>query len=121
LAALSGPDWKRAERIAGFVAAGIPGIDGEDLLNQTLEQLLSGTRRFPREVHALVVLKTAMRSNASNLRKREREGPIRSKVPVAGHSSDTEHTGVGVDCGDERTRDKSAVAQVVLDAIAADL
>lgn len=61
--------WGRAERLAAFAAHGLPGVTGEDLLNEVLVQLLSAERRFPRGEHALVVLKTAMRSEASNIRK----------------------------------------------------
>jgi DNA-directed RNA polymerase specialized sigma24 family protein len=51
-------------------------MNGEDLLQEVYTQLLSGDRRFPRGVPALVVLKTAMRSEASNVRKAGRASPV---------------------------------------------
>jgi len=69
-------DLRRAERIAGFLSQRLPGMSAEDLLQEVYTQLLSGDRRFPRGVHALVVLKTAMRSEASNVRKAGRASPV---------------------------------------------
>jgi DNA-directed RNA polymerase specialized sigma24 family protein len=69
-------DMRRAERIADFLAQRLPGMSAEDLLQEVYTQLLSGDRRFPRDVPALVVLKTAMRSEASNVRKAGRASPI---------------------------------------------
>lgn len=69
-------DLRRAERIADFLSHGLPGMNAEDLLQEVYTQLLSGDRRFPRGVPALVVLKTAMRSEASNVRKAGRASPV---------------------------------------------
>jgi len=69
-------DLRRAERIAHFLSQRLPGMSAEDLLQEVYTQLLSGDRRFPRGVHALVVLKTAMRSEASNVRKAGRASPV---------------------------------------------
>jgi DNA-directed RNA polymerase specialized sigma24 family protein len=69
-------DMRRAERIAAFLSQRLPGMSAEDLLQEIYTQLLSGDRRFPRDVPALVVLKTAMRSEASNVRKAGRASPI---------------------------------------------
>jgi DNA-directed RNA polymerase specialized sigma24 family protein len=69
-------DMRRAERIADFLGHGLPGMRGEDLLQEVYTQFLSGDRRFPRDVPCLVVLKTAMRSEASNVRKCGRASPI---------------------------------------------
>ena len=76
LARMSEADLRRAERIAGFLAHGLPGINGEDLLQEVYIKLLSGDRRFPREVRTLHVLKSAMESEASNARKGRRASPI---------------------------------------------
>jgi DNA-directed RNA polymerase specialized sigma24 family protein len=66
----------RAERIAVFLARGLTGINGEDLLHEVYVKLLSGERRFPHGVHTVKVLKSAMESEASNARKAGRTSPI---------------------------------------------
>lgn len=76
LSQMSEVDLRRAERIAAFLSQRLPGMNAEDLLQEVYIQLLSGDRRFPRDVHALVVLKTAMRSEASNVRKAGRASPV---------------------------------------------
>jgi len=76
LAQMSDADLRRAERIAGFLAHGLPGVNGEDLLQEVYIKLLSGERRFPRGVHTVKVLKSAMESEASNARKGLRASPI---------------------------------------------
>jgi DNA-directed RNA polymerase specialized sigma24 family protein len=76
LSQMSEADLRRAERIAGFLSHRLPGMNAEDLLQEVYIQLLSGDRRFPRDVPALVVLKTAMRSEASNVRKAGRASPL---------------------------------------------
>ena len=76
LSQMSEVDMRRAERIADFLGHRLPGMRGEDLLQEVYTQFLSGDRRFPRDVPALVVLKTAMRSEASNVRKAGRASPV---------------------------------------------
>jgi len=82
LAQLSEADMRRAERIADFLAHRLPGMRGEDLLQEIYTQFLSGDRRFPRDVPALVVLKTAMRSEASNVRKAGRASPVDPRYQI---------------------------------------
>jgi DNA-directed RNA polymerase specialized sigma24 family protein len=76
LSQMAEADLRRAERIAAFLSQRLPGMSAEDLLQEVYTQLLSGDRRFPRGVVPLVVLKTAMRSEASNVRKAGRASPI---------------------------------------------
>jgi DNA-directed RNA polymerase specialized sigma24 family protein len=76
LSQMSEVDLRRAERIASFLSQRLPGMNADDLLQEVYIQLLSGDRRFPRDVPALVVLKTAMRSEASNVRKAGRASPV---------------------------------------------
>ena len=78
LSQMAEADMRRAERIADFLSHRLPGMSAEDLLQEVYTQLLSGDRRFPRGVPALVVLKTAMRSEASNVRKAGRASPVDS-------------------------------------------
>lgn len=66
---MSAADWRRAERYAAARAHGLRNVAGEDLLNEACVQLLGGQRRFPRGHAPLVVLRSAMRSEASNARK----------------------------------------------------
>ena len=88
LAQMSDADLRRAERIADFLARGLIGHRGEDLLQEAYVKLLSGERRFPREVHPLKVLKSVMHSEASNARKSARASPIDARVPVPEDSGD---------------------------------
>ena len=78
LSQMAEADMRRAERIADFLSHRLPGMSAKDLLQEVYTQLLSGDRRFPRGVPALVVLKTAMRSEASNVRKAGRASPVDS-------------------------------------------
>jgi DNA-directed RNA polymerase specialized sigma24 family protein len=82
LARMSEADLRRAERIADFLARGLAGMNGEDLLQEACVKLLSGERRFPRDVHPLKVLKSAMHSEASNARKGARASPVDARVPL---------------------------------------
>jgi DNA-directed RNA polymerase specialized sigma24 family protein len=82
LAQMSEADLKRAERIAEFLARGLRDMKGEDLLQEAYVKLLSGERRFPRDVHPVKVLKSAMHSEASNARKGARASPIDPRVQL---------------------------------------
>jgi DNA-directed RNA polymerase specialized sigma24 family protein len=81
---------------------------GEDLLQEIWTQFLSGERRFPRDVPTLVVLKTAMRSEASNVRKSGRASPV-----DAGYAIEQ------VDAPDRRTPEAELLARQELDALIA--
>lgn len=113
---MSEVDWKRAERLARVAAAGLRDLSPEDLLQETLVKLLAGERRFPRGRHTLVVLKTAMRSEASNARQRSRASPINSATAVAGHAN-LPDSNPGVDAGDQRSPEIELIAKDQLDAI----
>ena len=82
IAALSHADWRRAERIADSLCAGITGIEPEDLLQEALTKFLEGDRVWPPGVPSLVVLENVMYSIASNTRKRRKEGPVDETVEV---------------------------------------
>lgn len=86
-------DWKRALSLARMRAAGLTDWTPESLLGETLLKLLSCERVWRRGVHALVTLKVAMRSIASNERKKARNAPIDEHHPVdvgAGDSGDND-------------------------------
>jgi len=116
---MSAADWRRAEKMAQFAAAGLPGMTGEDLLQGTLVKLLSGERRCPREHHMLVVLKTAMHSEASNARKRSINGPIDERVVLMADGNDEpdELLIPMVDSVDTRTPEDTVVARSQIDFI----
>jgi DNA-directed RNA polymerase specialized sigma24 family protein len=85
-------DFARAKSLARARAAGVIDCTAEDLLQDAMIGLLSGDRRWPRGVHTLVVLKTAMHSIASNMRKRINKGPIDRRVAVeVATGEDDEH------------------------------
>lgn len=66
---MDGVQWKQAEHLARVAARGVVGMEGEDLLLEACTVLLEGKRRYPPGEHPLVVLKTLMRSLASNARR----------------------------------------------------
>lgn len=76
-------DWRRAENIAAAVCAGLVGWTPLDLLQEAVTKLLEGVRTCPGGVHPLVMLKTAMRSIASNVRKHDEASPFDDNVAVA--------------------------------------
>ncbi|MDC8759535.1 RNA polymerase sigma factor [Janthinobacterium fluminis] len=82
LAAFQAADWQRAKIIATIFCAGLTGWAADDLLQEAMFKLLSGTRVWPRHIHPLVVLKTVMHSIASNARKRNELSPIDANVVV---------------------------------------
>lgn len=104
---MSEVDMRRAERIADFLGHRLPGMRGEDLLQEVYTQFLSGDRRFPRDVPALVVLKTAMRSEASNVRKAGRASPVDARYQIE----------TVEDPGDRRTPEAEVLAREELEAL----
>jgi DNA-directed RNA polymerase specialized sigma24 family protein len=61
-------DVARLRKISVVKSRGARLLDGEDLLQEAVIQLLSGERRWPRGMHAIQVLAMVMRSVASNSR-----------------------------------------------------
>lgn len=80
---LSPADWRRAENIATVVCAGLVGWTPCDLLQEALTKLLEGARTCPSGVHPLVMLKTAMRGIASNIRRHDAVSPFDNNVALA--------------------------------------
>ncbi|MBN8282764.1 hypothetical protein [Zoogloea sp.] len=119
LSQMDGADWARAERMARALVCGVHEITSEDLLQEALTKLLSGERRFPRSSHPLVVLKTAMHSEASNLRRRAIKGPIDGHVTVTADYDDEldEPFGPQVEAVDSRTPEDAVVAKDQLEYI----
>src|SRR5262245_10272236 len=63
-------EMARGRKLARLLAHGLPAMDAEDLLQNAFILLLTGSRRWPRGLAALVMLKGVMRSVASNARKK---------------------------------------------------
>ena len=111
-------DWKKAERLAAFAVRGLHGVEAGDLLDETLAKLLAGQRRFPRGTPPLVVLATAMRSEASNARRRAQRSPLDERIPVAGHSLTRDEVGDNsVEGVDPRSPEINLAAKEQLDAV----
>ncbi len=112
-------DWKRAERLARALVGGLHEFTSEDLLHEACTKLMSGERRFPRNLHPLVVLKTAMHSEASNFRRRAIKGPIDEHVTVAADCDDEsdEPFGPQAEAVDSRTPEDAVVARDQLEYI----
>lgn len=101
----SGADWKRALSLARMRAVGLPDWTPEALLGEAILKLQSGDRVWRRGVHALVTLKVAMRSIASNERKKARYAPIDEHHSVdvgAGESGDSDDVQTLVQPRDDR-------------------
>lgn len=86
----------RAKSLARLRAAGLDDCSPKDLLQETMVSLLLGNRRWPRGVHTLVVLKTAMHGVASNLRKRSDKGAINRRIEVDVAEDDGAETAAAV-------------------------
>ena len=80
LKGLSPADWGRAISISTAFCGGLTGWTPDDLLQEALCSLLGETRIWRPGLHALVVLKTTMRSIASNARKHNSISPVDENV-----------------------------------------
>lgn len=76
LAALTAADITRLGRIAQLRAHGLPGVTWEDLVNEAIEKLLSGARRWPAEMPLLVFLRGVIRSLASEVWRKHAQSAI---------------------------------------------
>jgi DNA-directed RNA polymerase specialized sigma24 family protein len=83
LRAFTAVDWAKARSLARLAAAGLVGWSGDDLLTEALTRLQEGRRVWRRGVHPLVTLKTIMRSIADGEFKKQKKGPIDTRVSVS--------------------------------------
>lgn len=60
----------KARKLARAIAHGLPAMDADDLLQNAMTLILAEKRKWPRGLPTLVMLKGAMRSVASNARKK---------------------------------------------------
>lgn len=111
-------DWKRAENIATATCSGLVGWTPADLLQEAMTKLLEGTRTCPVGVHPLVMLKTAMRSIASNIRKHDKASPFDDSIALAHFdTSDQEESRASVHGDAVSKPDKTAAAREALAVI----
>lgn len=89
LGAMTPGDWERANSLTRVAALGLVDMSPDDVLQEVLTELLSGDRTWRRGVHPLVTLKVAMRSIASNARKRAKNAPIDQYATVSTGEEET--------------------------------
>lgn len=104
LRAFTAADWAKARSLARLAAAGLIGWAGDDLLTEALTRLQDGKRVWRRGVHALVTLKTIMRSIANGEFKKLKNGPIDHQVVIEGDVPD--------ELTEEQTRLAIATAEI---------
>lgn len=80
---MSAADRIRVERLARYAFAGVSGMSDEDLLQDAYTKLISGERIWHRGFAAVPAIASVLDSMASNLRKREANGPIESRTIVS--------------------------------------
>lgn len=116
LEAFSPADWRRARHIATAVGAGLTGWTPDDLLQEAMSALLAGSRVWPAGLHPLVVLKTAMRSIASNARRRDKASPVDETVLLDPFETSDEATpavqGTALVTPEDETSGKQQIAAV---------
>lgn len=76
LTSLSDADLLRLELFAKFRAVACPWLDWQDLINETFERCLSGSRRWPSDISFLVFLRETIRSIASEEIRSHAERPV---------------------------------------------
>lgn len=83
LGAMPPGDWARANSLARMAAYGLAEMGPDDLLQEALTDLMSLDRTWRRGVSPLVTLRVAMRSIASNARKKAANAPIDQYATVS--------------------------------------
>ena len=89
LRALSASDLQQLNNSARMRAAGLELLEGDDLVNEAIARLLSGSRRWPRKVPLVAFLLQTMRSIANSHWKRlERPKEVRESALVGAVTAD---------------------------------
>jgi DNA-directed RNA polymerase specialized sigma24 family protein len=110
---MSRADRVRLEHFARLRAAGLQGLDWEDLLHEAIDRALSGARRWPRSVSLVAFLCGTIRSISGDL---WREGKFKSEIPISGAVG--HNTGLEVDPPDENpSPEREVIARRVLESI----
>jgi hypothetical protein len=106
LRGLSAADLKRAACLAKMCAAGVPGMEAGDLLQEAMVKLMLGERVWRRGVHPLVTLKMAMLSIAFDGRKKAK-GAIDWLATIDdGNAAQDDDTRSGTPLQDDRSPDE---------------
>ena len=82
LRGLSRADLARLRQIARIRSSGMAWLDWEDLLHDTINRVLDGSRKWPRDVPFIVFMREVMRSIASEHWRRQIHGPVRSEADL---------------------------------------
>lgn len=90
LRAMSAADFVRARRYAEPLGSGLVDRCGDDLLHDAYLSLQSGERSWSRGMPAVVALFGAIKSMASNARKRQRKGAVDHTQGVSTISADVD-------------------------------
>ena len=93
LGAMPPGDWARANSLARMAAYGLAEMGPDDLLQEAMTDLVSLDRTWRRGVAPLVTLKVAMRSIASNARKKAANAPIDQYATVSTGEDDPPDSG----------------------------
>ena len=76
LRALGDADLRRLEELARLRALGLASLDGQDLLHEAIVRMLTGKRKWPRDVPLVVFLRETMRSIASDQWRRQETAAV---------------------------------------------
>lgn len=88
LRALSPADHARLSLLARVRARQAPGLDWQDLLQESVAKALDGRRQWPRRLSFIVFLRETMRSEASEYVRRRIAGPVINETDLAGSDPD---------------------------------
>lgn len=88
IAALTAADLVRLGRIAQLRAYRLPDGNWEDLVNESIEKLLSGARRWPVQMPLVAFLREVIRSLASEKWRRHVQASIVSLRPESAEAED---------------------------------
>lgn len=86
LAALTSSEIARLNLLAKIRARYAPGLDWRDLLHDAIDKALDGTRKWPRDIPILAFLREAMRSLASEHRRKWSQGPLMTEADLPTNS-----------------------------------
>lgn len=64
-------EMARVRKLARVIAHGLPAMDGDDLLGKAMLLVLAGSRKWPRELSTIVMLKGVMCSVAYRARRKQ--------------------------------------------------
>ncbi len=114
---VSDAEYRRLEKQSAFMSLSVPGMSGNDLLQEALVRLRDGRRQWKRGLDLGATVFKIMESIARDTRDREKSGPIDRFAVVADERAESaedeeaQETAVAVDTG---TPEKIAGARELL-------